>query len=200
LRLSVGVPTHRNKTKIKNCIPSALVRVPTHQNANKIMFLFLKTFFYPVSYDYNYNLPKEKVIEKLNEVFKKKVNFFSRNDMEGSFTTETTFELKLISTFNSSGIGMFTKLIGEIEGVQNETTKIKIKPMPVLRAYLAFFSIIVCAFIFLIQFILGREINFLINSFLCFFIGTLFVVIFSIISMSAIHKRFETNIDKLLRS
>ncbi len=111
------------------------------------MIKYFKTFFYPVTLIYSYNQPKEAVIAKIEKVLSRKVTFLGDNDMKGSFLSDDTFTIEMISFAYTNGVKYSSTLIGKVLEPQNGTTHIKIKAKPSFALYSLFFvtTIFVCS-------------------------------------------------------
>jgi hypothetical protein len=164
------------------------------------MFKYLKPFFNPQTQNFSYRLPKELVIDKIEEVFKQRVSLLSSNDMEGSFLSKDIFKIDILSGFYSKGGKYSSRLIGEIIEYEKGITQIKTIAKPSLTLYIVFFFGVIFGLISFYKFIHTNSFHFLFWSIL-FLIGiTSLSIGFSNAAIVSIRERYKMYIDKELKT
>ena len=162
------------------------------------MIKHFKTFFYPVTLIYSYNQPKEAVIAKIEKVLSRKVTFLGDNDMKGSFLSDDTFTIEMISFAYTNGVKYSSTLIGKVLEPQNGTTHIKIKAKPSFALYSLFFVTTIFGIGYLYKSIQTGSSSFLFWS-LGMLIGGPFLSIgISNVAISSILERYKMYIHKEL--
>ena len=159
------------------------------------MIKLLKTFFYPQSVSYLYNVPKEAAITKIEAILKKKVAFFSSNDMAGSFLNTDTFTINIISPVYLRGVKCGSVLIGQISELQKGTTQIRTITKPNSTLYFLFFFTIFLGLVFSYRFIQTDSIEFLFWSLAMLVIGPALSIGISNVAITVIRERYKMYID-----
>lgn len=162
------------------------------------MIKYLKTFFYPDALIYTYNLSKEEVLSKIEDILKRKVTFFGDSDMKGSFLNEDTFRINIVSMANTNGVKYSSTLVGQVLESQNGTTCIKLKAKPSFALYSLFFVTIILGIGYLYKSIKTGSSSFLFWS-LAMLIGGPFLSIgISNVAITSILERYKMYIHKEL--
>ena len=158
----------------------------------------LKTFFYPKTSKYLYNQSKQTVIARVEKVLNRKGNFFGDNDMKGSFLSDDTFIMEIISFAFTNGVKYSSTLIGKIIESNNGTTCIKIKAKPSFALFIIFFVTIIVGIAYSYKYFQTNSLSFLFLA-LAMLIGGPFLSIgISNVAIASIGNRFKMYIHKEL--
>lgn len=163
------------------------------------MIKYLKAFFYPEVVTYSYNKPKELVLARIEEIFKNKVTLFSFKDMSGSFITEDSFIIDVVSPASTGGIKYSSQLVGQVIETAKDITEIKTKAKPAFSLYVLFFGTIIAGLILLCKFIQTGLPGSLLWSLAMLIAGPAFSVGFSNVAITAIRERYIMYIHNELK-
>jgi hypothetical protein len=164
------------------------------------MIKHIRTFFYPNSTTYYYELPKEVVVSKVDEVLNRKKTFLDTNDLSGKFTDKNIFSLWLLSGAHVEGGMMKSSLVGHIVESQNGQTVIDLKERPAPGLYIWFFISIAAGLAYLYKFVQTGSLATLFKSIGILVGGTVLCIRISQVAILAIRERYLTYLDKKIRA
>jgi hypothetical protein len=162
------------------------------------MIKHLKKFFFPTTSKYSYVQSKQTVIAKVEKALNRKGHFFGDNDVIGSFLSEDTFIMEIISFAFTNGVKYSSKLTGKIVESNNGITCINIKAKPNFALYIIFFVTIIVGIAYSYKYFQSNSLSFLFLA-LAMLIGGPFLAIgISNVTISSIDKRYKMYIHKEL--
>lgn len=157
---------------------------------------YIKNFFYPEPQIFNYELPKEIVIAKIDEVISQKITYFGEFDIKGSFVSSDNFEIHSIPM--DLGVRYYSKLTGHVVESQNGTTVIKTKVKFNYVLYFLFIFSILVGIVFLFKSVQSGSIVGIITELVAIVAAPAVAIGISNFSKNLIYDRYRKYIHTIL--
>ncbi len=163
------------------------------------MIIHIRTFFFPNQYYYKYDLSKELIVSKLNDVFNRKWNLFDSNNLEGEFIHKETFVFRMKSAAFKTGLIGNSSMTGYIKEIGNGQTEINLKLKPYIGLYITFILFVVSSLVYLYNSLDIGSILYTLLSCLWLIGGPLLCIWISTVQNEALMQNYIKYLDKMLR-
>ena len=160
------------------------------------MIKYFKIFFYPPVVTYSYNQPKEIIVNKITEVFKRKVRSASNSNISAMFLTDNMFAISLKLPIRIVKLMFCSTLVGTIIKSRSGITEIETKARPGFGLYGLFFLAVIFGLNYMYEFIRTGSTAFRLLSLAMMIVVPALSIGFSNIAVASIRKRYKIYIDR----